>query len=24
LRVFGDKRHIVMCIDEWGLMAELE
>jgi len=23
-RVFGDKRHLVMCIDEWGLMAELE
>ncbi len=24
LRVIGDERPIVMCIDEWGLVAELE
>jgi hypothetical protein len=24
LRVFGEGRHLVMYIDEWGLMAELE
>jgi hypothetical protein len=24
LRVIADGRHLVMCIDEWGLMAELE
>jgi len=24
LRVLGGGRPIVMCIDEWGLMAELE
>jgi hypothetical protein len=24
MRVFGDARPIVMCVDEWGLMAELE
>jgi len=24
LRVIADKRHLVMCIDEWGITAELE
>ena len=24
LRVFGNERPVVMCIDEWGLTAELE
>jgi hypothetical protein len=24
MRVFGNERPIAMCVDEWGLMAELE
>jgi len=24
MRVFGNERPIVMCIDEWGITAELE
>jgi hypothetical protein len=24
MRVFGNERPIVMCVDEWGLMGELE